>query len=101
MGAVRVTIDLENTVDADNAAEGLRPAMQVRRHSMQALVDKGAVMLVLRLDVVEHLGLKVRGRSVVSFADDRKVDWDVAGPPQVRPPQAPSSSSRVSTWLDR
>jgi predicted aspartyl protease len=51
---------------------------------LNALVDTGAVMLVLPEDVVEHLGLKRRGRSVVSFADDRKVDWDVAGPVTVR-----------------
>ena len=84
MGAVHVTIDLENTVDADNAADGLRTPGQIRRYSTRALVDTGAVMLVLSEDVVEHLGLKRRGRTVVSFADDRKADWDVAGPVTVR-----------------
>jgi predicted aspartyl protease len=47
-------------------------------------VDTGAVLLVLPEDVVEHLGLTRRGRSVVSFADDRKADRDVAGPVTVR-----------------
>jgi predicted aspartyl protease len=84
MGAVRVTIDLENTVDADNAAEGLRLPATIRRHSAPALVDTGAVMLVLPEDVVDHLGLKRRGRRVVSFADDRKVEWDTAGPVTLR-----------------
>lgn len=84
MGAVRVTIDLENTTDFDNAAEGLRPPDTVRRHSMRALVDTGAVMLVLPQDVVDHLGLKRRGRSVVAFADERKADWEVAGPVTLR-----------------
>ena len=84
MGAVRVTIDLENTTDADIAADGLRPPNTIRRHSVNALVDTGSVMLVLPEDIVEHLGLKRRGRSVVTFADDRKVDWDTAGPVTVR-----------------
>lgn len=84
MGAVHVTIDLENTTDADNAAEGLRPHDTVRRHSVRALVDTGAIMLVLPEDVVDHLGLRRRGKSVVTFADDRKVDWDVAGPVTLR-----------------
>ncbi|MBL8915068.1 MAG: aspartyl protease family protein [Archangium sp.] len=84
MGAVYVTIDLENTTDADNAAEGLRPVNSVRRISVRALVDTGAVMLVLPEDVVDHLGLKRRGKIVATFADDRKVDWDTAGPVTLR-----------------
>lgn len=84
MGAVHVVIDLENTTDADMAADGLRPPAAVRRYSVRALVDTGAVMLVLPEDVVDHLGIKRRGKSVVSFADDRKVDWETAGPVTVR-----------------
>jgi clan AA aspartic protease len=84
MGAVHATIDLENTTDVDNAEAGLVPMNSIRRYSMRALVDTGAVMLVLPEDVVEHLGLKRRGKTVVSLADDRKADWDVAGPVTVR-----------------
>ena len=84
MGAVHVTIDLENTVDADNAEAGLAAPQTVRRHSLRSLVDTGAVLLVLPEDVVEHLGLRRRGKTVASFADDRKADWDVAGPVTVR-----------------
>ena len=84
MGAVRVTIDLENTTDADLALDGLKRPETVRRHSTLALVDTGAVMLVLPEDVVEHLGIKRRGRRIVSFADERKVEWDTAGPVTLR-----------------
>lgn len=84
MGAVYATIDLENTNDSDNAEQGLVPPGQVRRISVKALVDTGAVLLVLPQDVVDHLGLKRRGKSVVSFADDRKVEWDAAGPVTLR-----------------
>lgn len=84
MGAVHVVIDLENTIDAGVAERGLMPADKVRRHSVRALVDTGAVMLVLPQDLVEHLGLERRGRSVVTFADERKTDWDTAGPVTVR-----------------
>jgi clan AA aspartic protease len=84
MGAVHVTIDLENTTDADNAVAGLRPDSTVRRISVRALVDTGAVLLVLPEDVVDHLGLVRRGKSVVAFADERKAEWDSAGPVTVR-----------------
>jgi clan AA aspartic protease len=84
MGSVHVTLDLENTTDGDIALQGLRTATEVRRVSVRALVDTGAVLLVLPEDVVEHLGLQRRGRSVVAFADDRKADWDVAGPVTLR-----------------
>src|SRR5438128_502197 len=75
MSAVHVTIDLENTVDAITAAEGLRAAGAVRRLSVQALVDTGSMMLVLPEDIVEMLGLTRRGRNV---------DRDTAGPVTVR-----------------
>ena len=84
MGSVYVTIDLENTTDADIASQGLRPDTSVRRHSVRALVDTGAVLLVLPQDVVDHLGLVKRGRSVVTFADDRRAEWESAGPVTVR-----------------
>ncbi len=84
MGAVHVTLDLENTTDADNAEVGLTPSTAVRRHSVRALVDTGAVLLVLPQDIVDHLGIRRRGKSVVSFADDRKVEWETAGPVTVR-----------------
>lgn len=46
MGAVHVTIDLENTTDADKADEGLIASTAVRRHSVRALVDTGAIRTV-------------------------------------------------------
>ncbi len=84
MGTVHVTIDLENTNDADNALTGLRAPESVRRISVRAMVDTGAVLLVLPQDVVEHLGLPKRGKSVVAFADDRKAEWESAGPVTLR-----------------
>lgn len=84
MVAVHVTIDLENTNDADNEEAGLTAPASVRQYSTRSLVDTGAVMLVLPEDVVDHLGLKRRGKTVVSFSDERKVDWDVAAPVTVR-----------------
>ena len=84
MGSVYADIDLKNTNDADNAEAGLVDSSKVRRHSLRALVDTGAVLLVLPEDVVDHLGLKRRGKTVVSFADERKADWELAGPVTVR-----------------
>jgi predicted aspartyl protease len=83
MGAIHANIDLENAVDADNALSGLLAPEKVRRHSLR-VVDTAAVMLVLPQDVVEHLGLRKHGKSVVTFADDRKAEWERAGPLTLR-----------------
>lgn len=84
MGAVHVSIDLENTNDADNAESGLRAPESIRRHTVRSLVDTGAVLLVLPEEVVQKLGLKRRGSPIVAFADERKATWEVAGPVTVR-----------------
>lgn len=81
---VYATLELENTTDADMAAQGLKPPDAIRRCSVRALVDTGAVLLVLPEGIVDHLGLTRRGKSVVSFADDRKAARERAGPVTVR-----------------
>jgi predicted aspartyl protease len=84
MGMVHATIDLENAVDSAHALSGLVSPEKIRRHSLRGMVDTGAVMLVLPQDVVEHLGLLRHGKSVMTFADDRKAEWERAGPVTLR-----------------
>ena len=84
MGAIHVQIDLENTIDASNALAGLSKPDAIRRYSIRALVDTGAVMIVLPQEAVEHLGLGRHGKTIVTFADDRRGEWEVAGPLTLR-----------------
>ena len=80
MGEIVASMKLENTGDRDNASEGLRDESTVRRATVDGVVDTGAVMLVLPEDVVGRLGLRTRGKVVVTYADERRELRQVAGP---------------------
>ena len=51
MGEIKVNIELENSADRYLFFEKKIKQKQVRRYSMEALVDTGAVMLMLPQDV--------------------------------------------------
>jgi clan AA aspartic protease len=78
MGEVRQTIELENYVDRFLADEGKIPQKNIRKVTIEALVDTGATMMSLPQEVVEQLGLKV-SRKVVTYDDSRKDEREVAG----------------------
>ena len=59
---------------------GYLQAAEIRVHPLKALVDTGAVMLMLPQNVVEKLGLSIRRTVIVSSTDERKEERPVAGP---------------------
>lgn len=79
MGAVKVTLALSNFSDEENARLGLITQSQIRRASVEALVDTGATRLVLPKSVAEALGLRLLGQVGVRFADSRKGMRDRVG----------------------
>jgi clan AA aspartic protease len=58
MGRVVVSIAVENVNDRSRAERGEIPAEQVRRTTVEALVDTGATFLCLPEPVVAQLGLE-------------------------------------------
>ena len=80
MGDIVVQIGLENAVDRGVFERGLLQESEIRSCRLQALVDTGAVMLMLPQDVVDELGLQVRRTVIVSYADERKEERSVVGP---------------------
>ena len=84
MGEIVASMELENTVDRDNASDGLRDEATVRRTTVDGVVDTGAVMLVLPEDVVGQLGLRTRGDVTVAYANDYRELRQVAGPVTVQ-----------------
>lgn len=60
---------LENVVDRGNAENGTLAPDRVRRVEVEALVDTGAVTLILPQDVVDALGLSIKERRVATLAD--------------------------------
>ncbi len=66
MGHVRATITVANHADQILVERGIMNANEVRSASLEnVLVDTGATLLALPIDVIEQLGLSVR-REVVA-----------------------------------
>jgi clan AA aspartic protease len=80
MGKVMEKIKLTNDYEMTQAEAGALNASEVRTVEIEALVDTGATMMMLPADVVERLGVPVKGQRKVRYADNRveEVPW-VAG----------------------
>lgn len=72
MGEVRVQVKLTNAVDEVLVNRGLLNPNQLRVYETQALVDTGAVRTVLPMEIVEQLGLRIRGQQIAKYADGRQ-----------------------------
>ena len=84
MGEIRSNVSLENTVDRGVFDRGQGQETDVRRATIDGMVDTGAVSLILPQDVVERLGLDQQGTAVVTYADERQDERPLAGPVTVR-----------------
>ncbi len=84
MGKIISTIELTNTYDAKAVVAGKLEKSAVRRHTMDAVVDTGSVMLGLPENVVQELGLDELDSITVVYADDRRGIRTVAGPVTLR-----------------
>lgn len=80
MGEIRIKVNLTNAVDDDLASQGRLPQDEVRRLEVTAVIDTGAVTTVLPVQVVEQLGLSVRGQRVAQYADGRLDNVGLTGP---------------------
>jgi clan AA aspartic protease len=74
MGKVIETLVLVNAFDEERAHTGDILPDQIRRTTIDALVDTGATMLMLPADAVARLGLREAGRRKVRYADGRVGD---------------------------
>lgn len=72
MGEVRVRAKLINHVDDVRAQQGEIGRDQVRRYEADALVDTGAVLMVVPQHVLDRLGVGTSRGAVAEYADGRK-----------------------------
>lgn len=79
MGEIKVKIELENFADRYWFLRKQIQEEEIRRYQTEAVVDTGAVMLVLPQEVVEELDLEILRTVVVTYADERKEERPVAG----------------------
>jgi len=80
MGEVRTAAVITNAVDEDLSRQGQLAIGSIRSYEADAMVDIGAVRSVIPPHVVERLGLTIRGKRVVEYADGRNDVVDVTGP---------------------
>ena len=72
MGEVIVQVKLTNAIDEELVNRGLLNPNLLRVYETQALVDTGATRTVLPMDIVQHLGLRIRSQQVAKYADGRE-----------------------------
>jgi predicted aspartyl protease len=71
MGRFRVAVDLANNADIIRAQDGHLDPKDVRRVTVEGVVDSGAARFVLPLSVAEALGLQSTSKVKVLYADHR------------------------------
>jgi clan AA aspartic protease len=69
MGAVQVNVKLTNAIDEALVRRGLLNPNLLRVYEVEALVDTGAVRTVLPADLVQQLGLNIRGQQIAQYAN--------------------------------
>jgi len=80
VGKFNVEFDVANYGDMEMAHRGLLPPEKVRRQTVTGVVDPGAAMLVLPQAVVKKLGLRLKGKTRVRYADLRSQErWEAEG----------------------
>ena len=72
VGRISVDVEVANNGDLELMYRGLLPSDQVRRETIQGVVDSGAAMLVLPQAVVKRLGLRLGNKVQVRYADGRR-----------------------------
>ena len=84
MGEVRVKAILRNAGEEFLARRGRLPKDEVRQYEADALVDTGAVSLIVPNFVVQKLGLQLVGKKRAELADGSIVTLDMTEPIEVR-----------------
>ncbi len=69
MGAVRAKVKLTNAIDEAMVSRGVLAPHLLRECETQALVDTGALTLVIPKEIVEQLGLRIRSQQVARYAN--------------------------------
>ena len=69
MGAIRVNVKLTNAIDEELVSRGMLAATLLRSLETQALVDTGAITLVIPQIIAEQLGLRIRRQQLAQYAN--------------------------------
>jgi clan AA aspartic protease len=84
IGLVYAEIELTNEDDLAFQQRGWAAEGDVRRVTTRALVDSGALDLVINNEIKERLNLRVLDKRLVKLADETLLEVDMVGPVEVR-----------------
>ena len=72
MGTVYSDITLKNLKDVLNAEDGYISGSEIRQKMVQAIVDTGAMSMVINEELREELGLEITGEKGVTLANNAR-----------------------------
>ena len=84
MGHVYADITLLNSFDVTAAKRGLIAAEDVKKLTVNALVDSGAMTLTINEEIARQLDLDVQEQIGVRLADGSRRECDLVGPVTIR-----------------
>jgi clan AA aspartic protease len=84
MGLVYADIELISSDDLALHRRGYLKEEEVKRLTVNALVDSGAYMLAVNKTVKAQLGLPVLDKPMATLADESKIEVEIVGPVEVR-----------------
>jgi clan AA aspartic protease len=77
MGAVRVQVKLTNAINEALIRRGLLNPNLLQVCETEALIDTGTVHTVLPQEIIEQLGLNIRGQQIAQFANGTEESVDL------------------------
>ena len=83
MGTVYADVTLKNVVDVIGVQRGLLAEQDIRELKISAVVDTGAMTLVISEAVQEKLGLETRGFKQATLANNAKETCKIAEPVEI------------------
>jgi len=83
MGTTYAEITIKNSRDAGNAREGLIEEGDVRSVTVQAVVDTGAMSLVINEELQQKLGLTITKKKFAYVANGQRVPCDETEPVEI------------------
>ena len=83
MGTVYADITLKNAWDKQKANEGLITEGEIRQKTIQAIVDTGAMSMVINDKLRQELGLEITGEKGIILANNVREVAKIAGPVEI------------------
>ncbi|MCL2244186.1 MAG: retroviral-like aspartic protease family protein [Treponema sp.] len=84
MSIIQTEITIKNISDKIRAEEGLIKETNIRKVTVNAIIDTGAWTLVINEYIRDKLGLKILGMELQSLANGAVAEYSIAGPVEIR-----------------